>query len=292
MSTARELVPRFIYNAIKKKYNFRLSLERFALWFVATLFFMGILYFGSIELSNQSTLYFRERAEPFFERAFRTTVVIVATLCAILLATSLLVCITFFHRRFYRRLVASRNRALQIVRICDFLVAWLLSWIPIIISAIPPFITAIFFIIYLHLNTLESSNLAYVILCLLLFNLPYSYTRSIRKIQQAYQFPSVLFAQSIGIPSYTIFRRYVMPGIVRDYCTMLRELLPHLLIESVILEYTFNYYALMRSTIDSITQNRWYDFFLFAYGLILFVSFFDLLFRELENFFDHPKAAE
>ncbi len=160
-----------------------------------------------------------------------------------------------------------------------------ISAVPTILSSIPLFITGIFFIRYYKLDTMYSHNFMYGILCIAAFNVNYFYKRSEQRIKQIYQRTSVLYARSLGLNEKTIFRYYVLPGAIRDHLVILRELLPHIIVESIVIEYTFSYNALMRSALQSLLYHDWYYFCIFIYVFVLLIMAFDMFCRWLESFF-------
>ena len=172
------------------------------------------------------------------------------------------------------------------------LLAQMTGWLPPLLSALPPFVSGIFLIRLARLDTIHSYNFAYGIICLAGFNVHYFYRRSRKALIDVAKAPFVLFARSLGLKERVIFRCYILPAVLRDHLVILRELLPHLLIESIVIEYTFSYNALLRSTVDNIIYRSpdypgpfLANLAIFLYSLAMFLLFFDILFRWLENYF-------
>ncbi len=278
----REYVPRKIYYSIKKKLRIRAIIETLFCWVFGIIIFFLLLYFGSFPLENQEYFYFRDHANIFFERFSQTAFVIFPTLFMIIGISWGLLILDYFIKKLQKRILCTSipQKTKEILtKTCSLYLEWI-----VVFSAIPPFITAIFFIKWMDLDTINNSNLIYAVVCLTLFNLQYSYNRLSHKFKQAYQEDYILFARSLGIANSAIFRHYILPNLVRDYCTLLRELVPHLIVESTILEYTFGYNGLMRSALESLRYHSWHYFIIFLFAVILFATFFDILFRCIEDY--------
>ncbi|HRU52018.1 MAG TPA: ABC transporter permease subunit [Planctomycetota bacterium] len=237
------------------------------LWFLALLFFILFINIGKIQ-ENGEFLILKDFIPSLIDKSKRSGMLIIpAWLCSIIIAG------------IWNWIIPTsppKHRWMHIFY-------KILEFIPIVFSALPTFVTGIFFIRLFQLDTVQNSNLFYAILCLSLFNFNYIYQRLRTKIANIYKETYILYAKSLGMPSKIIFKSYICPGILRDYLSVLRELLPHLIWESVVIEYVFCYPALIQSALDSLKYNSWIYFFLVIYILLLFITFFELFFRWLEN---------
>ncbi|NUM33311.1 MAG: ABC transporter permease subunit [Candidatus Brocadiae bacterium] len=255
----------------------KLQTKKAFLWVLCCLSFVGIMNWGKISIGeNQEVVYFREYFPHLLEKGKDSLSLVLLSLIFTILLSGFFTSLSFLHLW-----LAKKPRIFFPL----FGIVKLLGLLPGFLSSIPLFITGIFLIRILHLDTVNEKNLIYGVFCLALFNLNYMVKRTTQKIDLAYQTPHVLYAHSLGLPEFTIFRYYIMPSIVKDHFTILRELLPHLTIESVIIEYTFGYSALIRSMIHAILYQSWVYFILIFVALLLFLSFFNIMFQFIEETF-------
>lgn len=178
-----------------------------------------------------------------------------------------------------------------------------LDWLPSILAAIPPFVTGVFLIQLTRTDLIAGYNFGYGTLCLAAFNVSYFYKRAQHKLREAYHAPDVLFARSLGINERTIFRRYVFPRVIHGNLVIVRELLPHVVVESIVIEYVFAYGGLLRSALDVLVNYRagerqtvtWMETLgdwqglayiaMVVYLSVLFIAFFAYICRCLEDHF-------
>lgn len=257
------------------------------LWCFSCLLFWSFLYWGSSTPSEQEKIYFWEYAPGILEKGTYTFLVVGSALLGAAFLAYCFLALDVFRRAMQKKKETQRDKSL-LQKMSQASTSWvflLFSWIPSLLSAIAPFITGIFLIRIFHLDTINSYNLGFAILCLSLFNGNYIYRRLSKKIELAYEMPYVLYAKSLGLPDKVVFWHYVLPSLWRDNLVILRELLPHLTIESVIMEYTFGYSALIRSLVDALIYRSWSYFVFLICAIFLFISFFHILFRWVEDIF-------
>ncbi len=278
-------------NLIKKKRASLNFLSNYAFflfsWSLALLFFLAMMKYGTWMSGEGEKIPFAEYQERFLKESTDSLLLILPALFGtVVFAVVLLLgekgISLFFHG------VGQKIPSLRAKKIFLFIgqrVEKTISLLPTVLSAIPLFITAIFLIRYARLDTLNSHNYLYGAICLASFNLSYFYRRSRQVIEERYAQTYIIYARSLGIKERSIFLNYILPGAMQDHLTILRELLPHLVIESIIIEYTFSYSALLRSAIQSIQYQNWHYFFIFFYAFVLFLTAFDLFLRWLESLF-------
>ena len=95
----------------------------------------------------------------------------------------------------------------------------------------------------------DRQNFIYGILCLAISNLYYFYEASRQQLTEAYAAPAVTFARSLGVNKRDIFFAYVVPKARAEHLTIVKELIPHLFVESIVIEYVFAYNACMGSAL-------------------------------------------
>lgn len=236
----------------------------FFIWFCMLVLFILLLFFGKSTEQNE-VIVWSDFIPTIIENGIRSFVLIFPSWIGTIFLAAFWICCTPEKQ---------------------YLKKWKSIWerIPIILSSLPTFITGIFCIRIMHLDTLHDSNLGWAILCLSLFNFQYVYKRSCSKIKTLKQKTYILYARSLGLARSKIFKLYLLPGMIRDYLSILRELLPHLMWESVVIEYVFGYSALMQSALDALKYNSWSYFFLIFYLLVLCIILVELCFRWLENY--------
>ena len=236
-------------------------------WLIGCLGFALLIYCGTFNYEDE-TIYLWDYAPDLFEDTLNSLLLIIPAM----MATSAFVAIIFIGRYFAQRIKTGQAVIMIITNI-----------IPTLFSSVPLFITAILFIRYLHLNTIDSFNFFYGILCLSLFNVGYLYHKIEACLQQQFAKPYVSYAKSLGVPNRDIFYYYVFPGLVPHIFSTLRELLPHIIVESIVIEYTFSYNALLRTAIQALQYDNWHYLILFFYVMILCISFFEIVCRTVEK---------
>lgn len=258
------------------------------LWILSCLSFLALLFWGKISVGeNQEVVYFREYLPLLLEKGKDSTLLVFFSLSLTVVLSIFFTSFSFFYSWLEKKIsIFKTHRRFSKPFFFSFLgILKIFVMLPNFLSSIPLFITGIFLIRIFHLDTVNEKNLFYGVLCLSLFNLSYITRRTVQKIALAYQAPYVLYAHSLGLPEFTIFRHYIMPTIIKDHFTILRELLPHLTIESVIIEYTFGYSALIRSLINAILYQSWAYFILIFLSILLFLTFFNIFFQFIEDMF-------
>ena len=252
-----------------------------AIWFTGMATFWGVMYLGVFEIDGE-TFYMRDYINRFLREAGDSLALIIpALLVTVLMAFAITTlkwscetCMDWAEKKAGKSFPTFRGILTASV-----------FYTPAILSSIPLFISGIFCIRHYKLDTLNSNNFFYGILCLAAFNVNYFFKRSQQRIQNAYRKTSVLYGRSLGLEEKTIFRYYVLPGVIRDHLTILRELLPHIMVESIVIEYTFSYNALLRSAVQALLYQNWHYFVMLLWAFVLFVTAFDILCRWLESFF-------
>ncbi|BBM85770.1 ABC transporter permease subunit [Candidatus Uabimicrobium amorphum] len=243
------------------------TLHSFFLWFLGCCGFVVFLYFGVFSYDGE-TIYLWDYAPKLFKDT-KTSLYLIVPAIAL---TSVFVALIFVGRYLLLQVSWGRNTLLFIA-----------NNLPTVFSSIPLFITAIIFIRYFHLDTIHSYNFFYGIACLALFNVGYLYRKLDACLGQQLQKPYVAYAKSLGISQKDIFYYYVFPGLVPHIFSTLRELLPHIIVESIVIEYTFSYNALLRSAVQALQYDNWHYLFIFFYVMILWISFFEIVCRTIEN---------
>ena len=278
-----------IYSFFQKKTQGEKQIRiKASLWLISCFSFLAFVYWGKIcSGENQEVVYLREYFPSLLEKGKDSLIVVLFSLIFTVFLASLLTIVSFFYSWTKKKISLLKNKGFFFSKILFYFwkILKLLAIFPYLLSSIPLFITGIFLIRIFQLDTVHDKNIFYGVVCLSLFNLNYITRRTQQKIALAYQMPHVLYAHSLGLPESSVFRYYIIPSIIKDHFTILRELLPHLTIESVIIEYTFGYSALIRSLIDSILYQSWTYFTLIFLLLLLFLSFFNILFQFIENIF-------
>ena len=244
--------------------------------------FISLIYFGKWTISPGEKIYFRDYAQNLWLQTLNSLILI---LPAVLVTIILSFFLEFLE--FSSKFLSERNSdRSKILNKLFFFISKFISLIPVICSAIPPFITGILFIFIAKLDTIDSPNSGTIfsgIICLALFNLSYFYKISVEKITNAYREPSVLFARSAGLPENIILKYYVFPGVLKAHLIIIKNLIPHIIVETVLIEYVFSYTGLMRSVIDDILYRSWHHLFLVIFILALFVTFCEIFFEFIEN---------
>jgi ABC-type dipeptide/oligopeptide/nickel transport system permease component len=262
----------------------------------AVFVFFLVLYLGSIPTRGEDILC-RDFAPRFWKEGYRSIALIFPALVATIFLAACLGVITWsggICRQYLlspgRKPIPARAGCVLWATVCH-----LGSFLSSLVSAVPPFIVGIFLIRLLRLDTVYGQNLAYGILCLAAFNVNYFYKRVRQKMVEAYSAPDVQFARSLGFHEIVVFRRHILPRAVRDSLAIVRELLPHLTVESIVIEYTFSYNGLLNSTIQAVQHPNplgWYYFGLAVYGFILTLTLTGWVCRRLENYFAPPETEK
>lgn len=242
-------------------------LRSVCLWFLGCGCFIAFLYFGAFSYEGEK-IYLWDYAPELFKDV-KTSLFLIAP--AIFL-TGIIVAFIFGCRYLLLQISWAKNTLLFIA-----------NNLPTVLSSIPLFITAIVFIRYLHLDTIHSYNFFYGIVCLSLFNVGYLYRKLDACLKEQLQKPYVAYAKSLGIAQKDIFYYYVFPGLVPHIFSTLRELLPHIIVESIVIEYTFSYNALLRSAVQALQYDNWHYLFVFFCVMILWISLFEIVCRTIEN---------
>jgi hypothetical protein len=144
------------------------------------------------------------------------------------------------------------GRARLLFSACFGAAARAAACIPSALSSVPLFVSGVLLVKFADLDIMDGCSPLFGAACLAAFNANYFYLRSRRKISEAYHAPDVYFARSLGVPERAIFARHIMPRAIRDSLATLRELAPHFMAESVVVEYVFGYSGLLRSAIQSV----------------------------------------
>jgi ABC-type dipeptide/oligopeptide/nickel transport system permease component len=254
------------------------ALRHLGLWLLMGGVFLGVFYWGNVT-SQDDEIVFREFAPRFWKEAWRSLILIFPALLTTLLLSSLLGVIEWAGRAsLVAKELAQRQGRLwhHWLYALPGSLAYLASLMASLLAALPPFLLGIFFIRTAHLDTVHCQNLSYGILCLSLFNLDYFYRRSRQKIEEAYGAPHVLFARSLGLSEREIWRHHILPRIVRDNLALVRELLPHLTVESIVIEITFSYNGLLHSAIQAMRYGNPAGWYYLAFAVLFFVLFLSL----------------
>ncbi|WP_372365588.1 ABC transporter permease subunit [Candidatus Uabimicrobium sp. HlEnr_7] len=236
-------------------------------WFLGCCGFGLTLYLGTFTYEGEK-IYLWDYAPKLFKDTKNSLLLIIPSI----FVTSLIVVLIFGASYFAN--YASKTRQFLLLSI---------NSLPTIFSSIPLFITAIVLIRYLHLDTIHSYNFFYGILCLSLFNVGYLYNKLEVCLKKQLQEPYVMYAKSLGLPKKHIFYYYVFPGLIPHIFVTLRELLPHIIVESIVIEYTFSYNALLRSAVQALQYDNWHYLILFFYVIVLCISFFEIVCRSVEK---------
>lgn len=263
-------------------------------WFVGVGVFFLLLYCGRIE-NHEETIRFSQFASRLWKEGLASITLIFPAVAGTVILAIVFAAIHWIGRwscQYFKMWRTIKTGRIPVALCSSVLLAE--SLLISILSAVPPFISGIFLIRFAHLDTIHSHNFLYGILCLAAFNLSYFYKRTQQRISELYGMPCVVFARSQGLPEYTIFRNYVLPGMIHDTITIIRELLPHITMESVIIEHTFSYNGLLRAAIQAIIYPNpwgWYYFGISLYLLLLGLTLVSWLCRLLENYFAMPGEA-
>lgn len=251
----------------------RLCCRRVCLWFSLCALLIGLLYWGKVA-GPEEEIVFREFAPRLWKESWRTLVLIFPALLATLSLALVIGAVEWLGRASLRARAAAKRRGHN-ARCWLYAVpgamAYLTSGVVSFCAAVPPFLIGIFLIRLAHLDTVRGDNLGYGILCLALFNVDYFFRRSRQIIEEAYVSPHVLFARSLGLPERAIFRHHILPRIVRDNLALVRELLPHLAVESIVIEITFSYNGLLHSAVQAMRYPNPAGWCYLAFGFGFFV---------------------